>query len=210
MTDSEVFVNDEDTHELVEVKKKGRKPMSEERKEQLREQLRKAREAKKAKKAKGEKVEKEPKVKEVLPATESEPAILVKNVRKTKPAKDHTNEIAELKSQIAELKANKTSKEDLEEIKLLKLEMKEIRAAALEYKKQQKAKEAAQKAKEAEQKAKEVITPDGEAKEQRITTKHKKNEPKKVTMSIEPKIIDDEKPKPRYSTYKKSVWSQFT
>lgn len=203
MTDSEVFVNDEDTHELVEVKKKGRKPMSEERKEQLREQLRKAREAKKAKKAKGEKVEKEPKVKEVLPATESEPAILVKNVRKTKPAKDHTNEIAELKSQIAELKANKTSKEDLEEIKLLKLEMKEIRAAALEYKKQQKAKEAAQKAKEA-------ITPDGQAKEQRITTNHKKNEPKKVTMSIEPKIIDDEKPKPRYSTYKKSVWSQFT
>ena len=200
MADSEVF---EQTHELVEVKKKGRKPMSEERKKELVARLKAGKAKKKALREAGKEIPVEPKVKEVLPATETEPAILVKNVRKTKPAKDHTDDIAELKAQIAELKANKTSKEDLEEIKLLKAEMKEIRSAALEYKKQQKAKEAAQKAKEA-------ITPDGEAKEQRITTKHKKNEPKKVTMSIEPKIIDDEKPKPRYSTYKKSVWSQFT
>ncbi len=194
MADTEVF---EDTHELVEVKKKGRKPMSEERKKELVERLKAGKAKKKALREAGKEIPVEPKVKEVLPATSTEPAVLVKNVRKTKPVKDHTDDIAELKAQIAELKATKTSKADLEEIKLLKAEMKEIRAAALEYKKQQKSKA-------------EPLTVSGEASEQRVTTKHKKNEPKKVTMNIEPKIIDDVKPKPRYSTYQKSIWSQFT
>ena len=199
MADTEVFEN---THELVEVKKKGRKPMSEERKKELVERLKAGKAKKKALREAGKEIPVEPKVKEVLPATSTEPAVLVKNVRKTKPAVDHREELDELKAQIAELKANKTSKADLEEIKLLKAEMKEIRAAALEYKKQQKSQAAAAKV--------EPLTVNGEATEQRVTTKHKKNEPKKVTMSIEPKIIDDEKPKPRYSTYQKSIWSQFT
>ena len=194
MADSEVF---EDTHELVEVKKRGRRPMSDERKKELVERLKAGKARKKALREAGKEIPVEPKVKEVLPATSTEPAVLVKNVRKTKPAKDHTDDIAELKAQIAELKSSKTSKEDLAEIKALKLEMKEIRAAALEYKKQQKSKA-------------EPLNVSGEASEQRVTTKHKKNEPKKVTMSIEPKIIDDVKPKPRYSTYQKSIWSQFT
>lgn len=196
MADTEVF---EDTHELVEVKKKGRKPMSEERKKELVERLKAGKAKKKALREAGKEIPVEPKVKEVLPATSTEPAVLVKNVRKTKPAVDHREELDELKAQIAELKATKTSKADLEEIKLLKAEMKEIRAAALEYKKQQKANAKV-----------EPLTVNGEASEQRVTTKHKKNEPKKVTMSIEPKIIDDVKPKPRYSTYQKSIWSQFT
>ncbi len=196
MADTEVF---EDTHELVEVKKKGRKPMSEERKKELVERLKAGKAKKKALREAGKEIPVEPKVKEVLPATSTEPAVLVKNVRKTKPAVDHREELDELKAQIAELKATKTSKADLEEIKALKLEMKEIRAAALEYKKQQKASPKV-----------EPLTVNGEASEQRVTTKHKKNEPKKVTMSIEPKIIDDVKPKPRYSTYQKSIWSQFT
>lgn len=196
MADTEVF---EDTHELVEVKKKGRKPMSEERKKELVERLKAGKARKKALREAGKEIPVEPKVKEVLPATSTEPAVLVKNVRKTKPAVDHREELDELKAQIAELKATKTSKADLEEIKLLKAEMKEIRAAALEYKKQQKASPKV-----------EPLTVNGEASEQRVTTKHKKNEPKKVTMSIEPKIIDDVKPKPRYSTYQKSIWSQFT
>ncbi len=196
MVDTEVF---EDTHELVEVKKKGRKPMSEERKKELVERLKAGKARKKALREAGKEIPVEPKVKEVLPATSTEPAVLVKNVRKTKPAVDHREELDELKAQIAELKATKTSKADLEEIKLLKAEMKEIRAAALEYKKQQKASPKV-----------EPLTVNGEASEQRVTTKHKKNEPKKVTMSIEPKIIDDVKPKPRYSTYQKSIWSQFT
>jgi len=196
MADTEVF---EDTHELVEVKKKGRKPMSEERKKELVERLKAGKAKKKALREAGKEIPVEPKVKEVLPATSTEPAVLVKNVRKTKPAVDHREELDELKAQIAELKATKTSKADLEEIKLLKAEMKEIRAAALEYKKQQKSTPKV-----------EPLTVNGEATEQRVTTKHKKNEPKKVTMSIEPKIIDDVKPKPRYSTYQKSIWSQFT
>ena len=196
MADTEVF---EDTHELVEVKKKGRKPMSEERKKELVERLKAGKAKKKALREAGKEIPVEPKVKEVLPATSTEPAVLVKNVRKTKPAVDHREELDELKAQIAELKANKTSKADLEEIKLLKAEMKEIRAAALEYKKQQKTTPKV-----------EPLTVNGEASEQRVTTKHKKNEPKKVTMNIEPKIIDDVKPKPRYSTYQKSIWSQFT
>ena len=194
MADSEVF---EDTHELVEVKKRGRKPMSDERKKELVERLKAGKAKKKALREAGKEIPVEPKVKEVLPATSTEPAVLVKNVRKTKPAVDHREELDELKAQIAELKATKTSKADLEEIKALKLEMKEIRAAALEYKKQQKSKA-------------EPLNVSGEASEQRVTTKHKKNEPKKVTMNIEPKIIDDVKPKPRYSTYQKSIWSQFT
>ena len=137
MADTEVF---EDTHELVEVKKKGRKPMSEERKKELVERLKAGKAKKKALREAGKAIPVEPKVKEVLPATSTEPAVLVKNVRKTKPAVDHREELDELKAQIAELKASKTSKADLEEIKLLKAEMKEIRAAALEYKKQQKSK----------------------------------------------------------------------
>ena len=189
MADSEVFV--EDTHELVEVKKKGRKPMSEERKKELVARLKEGKAKKKALREAGKVPPKEAKVKEVLPATETEPAVYVKNVRKTKPAKDHTDDIADLKAQIAELKANKTSKEDLAEIKLLKEEMKEMKAAAVEYRKQQQAKAKAVEA----------------SKEIRVTTKKAKNEPKKVTIQVP---TQEEPPKPRYSTYKKSIWSQFT
>ena len=188
MADSEVFV--EDTHELVEVKKKGRKPMSEERKKELVARLKEGKAKKKALREAGKVPPKEAKVKEVLPATETEPAVYVKNVRKTKPTKDHTDDIADLKAQIAELKANKTSKEDLAEIKLLKEEMKEMKAAAVEYRKQQQAKAKAVEA----------------SKEIRVTTKKAKNEPKKVTIQV-----PTEAPvKPRYSTYQKSIWSQFT
>lgn len=189
MADSEVFV--EDTHELVEVKKKGRKPMSEERKKELVARLKEGKAKKKALREAGKVPPKEAKVKEVLPATETEPAVYVKNVRKTKPTKDHTDDIADLKAQIAELKANKTSKEDLAEIKLLKEEMKEMRATAVEYRKQQQAKA--------------VEAP----KEIRVTTKKAKNEPKKVTIQV-PTEATHEPPKPRYSTYQKSIWSQFT
>jgi len=167
--------------------------MSEERKEQLRTQLKKAREAKKAKKAAGETIAPEPKVKKVLEATSEEPAVYVKNVRKTKPAVDHREELDELKAQIAELKSSKTSKADLEEIRALKLEMKEIRASAVEYKKQQK-----QKALEAK-----ALQKEAEAKQETIiTTKKAKNEPTKPVLEIVT-------PPVAFSTYKKSVWAQF-
>ena len=78
MVDTEVF---EETHELVEVKKRGRKPMSEERKKELVERLKAGKAKKKALREAGKAVPVEPKVKEVLPATTTEPAVLVKNVR---------------------------------------------------------------------------------------------------------------------------------
>ena len=103
--------------------------MSDARKAQLKAQLKLAREKKKALKEAGKEIPKEPKVKVVLEATATEPAIHVKNVRKTK---DHTKDIEELKSQIAELKAH-NSKQDKEELAQLRLEMKNIK----EEKKQQ-------------------------------------------------------------------------
>tara|TARA_R110002012_G_scaffold298110_1_gene496375 strand:+ start:519 stop:1070 length:552 start_codon:yes stop_codon:yes gene_type:complete len=182
MADKEVFVNppeEEETHELIEVKSKKRKPMSDERKAQLKEQLKLAREKKKALKEAGKEIPKEPKLKKVLPATESEPAIYVKNMRKTKI--DHTKDIAELKSQIAELKEH-NNKSDKEELKQLRLEMKEI-------KEQQKL----------------------EKTQQKKLTDYKKPPPK----APEPKVVKPivpaprEVPTPRYSTYQKSIWSQF-
>ena len=178
--DKEVFVapvEEEETHEIVEIKSKKRKPMSDARKAQLKEQLRLAREKKKALKEAGKEIPKEPKVKVVLEATATEPAIHVKNVRKTK---DHTKDIEELKSQIAELKAH-NSKQDKEELAQLRLEMKKIK----EEKKQQTKKVAEYKkpppkAPEPKAKGVEEVVP-------------------------APRVV----PTPRYSTYQKSIWSQF-
>ena len=81
---SDVFVVpkvEEPTHEIVEVKKKRRKPMSPERKAELVERLRLGREKKKALKEAGKlppKKAKKEKIVEVLPATSTEPAVLVK------------------------------------------------------------------------------------------------------------------------------------
>ena len=75
---------DEHVFELKERPKKGRAPMSEERKAVLREQLKAAREKKKALKLEGKEVAKAPKVVKVLEATETEPAVYVKNVKQIK------------------------------------------------------------------------------------------------------------------------------
>ena len=100
---------EEAVFEIKEPKKKGRAPMSEERKEVLREQLRVAREKKKALKAeanaKGKELEKPPKVVKVLDKTEKEPAVYVKNVRKI--IKDPEAEA--LKKELAEMKKAKAN-----------------------------------------------------------------------------------------------------
>ena len=93
MADNEVFENDEPELEVVK-KKNTKKPMSEERKAQLREQLRKAREAKKKKKEAGIEEPKDPnksKVKKMLEAEGEEPAVYVKAVKRV--GKDHTEDI---------------------------------------------------------------------------------------------------------------------
>ena len=188
MADSEVFDVPKvdaptETHELVEVKKKGRKPMSAERKEQLKEQLRKAREKKKALKEAGKTPPKKEKIVEVLPATTTEPAILVKNVRKTNQ-KNYDNEINALRAEIAEMKLQQNSKQDLAEIKELKSELKAMR----------------------DQKKKDKLVADKVIKVKEAPKLEMKiEEPKPVTVA--PPIVVPPPP-PRYSTYKKSIWTQ--
>ena len=191
--DSEVFdvpKVEEPTHELVEVKKKGRKPMSAERKAELVERLRLGKEKKKALKEAGKssttpKKAKKEKIVEVLPATSTEPAVLVKNVRKTK---DHTDDINALKAEIAEMKLHQNSKEDLAEIKQLKSELKAMR----------------------DQKRKEKLVADKTVKVKQTPKLEMKVEPVKeaVTLPVATATLPVAKPAPRYTTYKKSIWSQ--
>ena len=190
---SDVFVVpkvEEPTHEIVEVKKKGRKPMSPERKAELVERLRLGREKKKALKEAGKssttpKKAKKEKIVEVLPATSTEPAVLVKNVRKTK---DHTDDINALKAEIAEMKLHQNSKEDLAEIKQLKSELKAMR----------------------DQKRKEKLVADKTVKVKQTPKLEMKVEPVKevepvATVTLPTATLPVAKPAPRYTTYKKSI-----
>ena len=96
-------VVDDPVFEIKEKVKKGRAPMSEERKEALRTQLKNARDKKKALKAEGKEPPKAPKVVKVLEATKTEPAVYVKNVKKIV----NTEETNLLKKELAEMKAQK-------------------------------------------------------------------------------------------------------
>jgi type I site-specific restriction endonuclease len=195
MADKEVFVTKDEEPELIEVKKKGRRPMSEERKAQLREQLKKAREAKKKakeeRKAKGEpEPKKDPKASKVIkvldqvggdPVAEPLPPVYVKSMKK-----NQSKEIQFLKLEIEELKKNGSSKEDLQMIKELKEEMLELKNVAKQYKEQQ-------------NKLKKIK----ESKEEKVEKVEEQKQPVAQPINIP-------KPVPRYSTYKKSIWSQFT
>ena len=195
--DKEVFVNDNEP-ELIEVKKKGRKAMSPERKEQLKLQLKLAKEKKKAlkeeRKAQGlPPIKKDPKASKVIkvldqvggdPVAEPLPPVYVKAMKK-----NQSKEIEFLRMEIAELKKGGTTKEDLQMIKDLKQEMVELRNVAKQYKEQQ---NKLKKIKEAKPVEKEVV---------------EKVEPVKPAPTP---AIQIPKPVPRYSTYKKSIWTQFT
>ena len=179
--------------EIVEQKKKGRRPMSEERKQQLREQLKKARDAKKAKKDSGEPLAKgKSKVKKMLEATEEEPAVYVKAVKRV--GKDHSEDIKSLKEEIANMKNSQGS--DLTEVRELKAELKELRDLAKQYKLQKKAQA--------------VVQPQAKAKAVAKPNPYGEPQAKAVTVA-QAKPIDIPKPvKKIYSAYKKSIWSQFT
>jgi len=193
--DKEVFVNDNEP-ELIEVKKKGRKAMSPERKEQLKLQLKLAREKKKAlkeeRKAQGlPPLVKDPKASKVIKVLdqvgetpEPLPPVYVKAMKK-----NQSKEIDFLKLEIAELKKGGTTKEDMKMIKELKQEMVELRNVAKQYKEQQNKLKKIKESKE-----KEVV---------------EKVEPVKPIPTPTP-AIQIPKPAPRYSTYKKSIWTQFT
>ena len=195
--DKEVFVKDEEPDvELIEVKKKGRKAMSPERKEQLKLQLKLAREKKKAlkeeRKAQGlPPLVKDPKASKVIKVLdqvgetpEPLPPVYVKAMKK-----NQSKEIDFLKLEIAELKKGGTTKEDMKMIKELKQEMVELRNVAKQYKEQQ-------------NKLKKIK----EFKEKEFV---EKVEPVKPIPTPTP-AIQIPKQAPRYSTYKKSIWTQFT
>ncbi len=192
MADQEVF----DTGEPTKQRKK-RKPMSDSKKLAFKERMRLAREAKRAKadgKEKPVKVKKEKVIdvpldeKVTVPAPVEEVIEPVKPKRKVrhvpKQLDDHEAQLFSLKEEIANLKKGNTSKEDMEEIKSLKAELKEIRDIAKAYKKQQK-----------------------ELKSKEPAPVKKVKEVKEVAPVVSQPI---DIPAPRYSTYKKSIWTQFT
>ena len=106
--------------------------------------------------------------------------------------KNQSKEIEFLKLEIAELKKGGTTKEDMKMIKELKQEMKELRDVAKQYKEQQ---NKLKKIKEAKPVEKEVVEKVEEVPLQKVESAQPINIPKPV---------------PRYSTYKKSIWTQFT
>ena len=185
----------EENPEVVEKPKKVKKQMSPERKEALREQLRKAREKKKANKVARTKKVKEPEpvkmeiIEEPSLSAKKEEIKINKPLSPIKeeiePVVDNSKEIiANLKAEIAELKKGKTTSDDMAEIRALKLEMKDIRDAAKLYKEQKK--KLAQQSK--------VVKP-----------KVVKEPVKEVVKEQAKQAIV--KPVKRYSTYKKSIWA---
>jgi len=202
---SELFVeNDSVSEEPVKKPRKKREPMSAEKKLEFAARMKASREAKK--------LEKE-QAKEQAKLAKEASAPAPKEVQKVvKPKKDrvlrhvpneldiHKHEIDCLKNELLLLKKNKTTnKKDMEEIRELKLEMKELRDAARLYKQSLKKKE----------------TPPAPLKENiKLEIKEppvKAVEPQaKAVTTAQAKPIDIPKPKAKYSTYKKSIWAQFT
>ena len=193
MTDADpkIFVSDivpptAETHELKIVKKKARKPMSQTRKDELKQQLAKAREIKKKKRL-AEKALKDAEKKEA-PAVEAVVEGTEKVLVKTEPVvvdtthletpKTILDQLLELKEEVKALKKGGTSKDDMEEIAALKIEMKDLRDAAKSYKEHQKEKK----------KIKDKVV-------------------KKTKVVKEEPVVAPPAPAPRYSTYKKSIWT---
>ena len=185
--------------EIIEQKKKGRKPMSEERKQALREQLKKARDAKKAKKSGVEPPLPAPssqpkvsKVKKMLEATDEEPAVYVKAVKRV--GKDHSEDIKALKAEIASMRTSQGT--DLDEVRALKTELKELRDIAKQYKHSQQSEK------------KKLVN--------NSVSNNKNNKPNKPNPYGEGSPTNQARPnepvpvKNIYSAYKKSIWSQFT
>ena len=196
---SELFVeSDSVPAEPVKKPRKKREPMSAEKKLEFAARMKASREQKKLEKEQAKEQVKV--VKEKVQAKQTEKVQAKQTDKVVKPKKDrvlrhvpneldiHKHEIDCLKNELLLLKRNKTTnKKDMEEIQELKLEMKELRDAARLYKQSLKKKE----------------TPPAPPKE---NIKVEIKEPVKA----QAKPIDIPKPKAKYSTYKKSIWAQFT
>ena len=183
--DKEVF----DNGEPIKKERKKRAPMSASKKAAFALRMKESREAKK--KAKEKPVDE---LKEKLIPKEQPVAVVEeikkprrKNIRHVPDELDsHLVIINSLKADIAEMKLHQSSKKDLEEIKQLKSELKAIRA---QKKKEQKTKDIVVKVK------------------QEVKQEFVKEEPVLSQTAPAPSVPIDI-PKPRYSTYKKSIWSK--
>ena len=199
--DNEVFDNGDEV--AIKKVKKPRKPMSLSKKAAFAARMKASREAKKAAKAEGlkeKKVEKKVELK-VQPVAEPVPVeevqakqpVRKRNVRHVPNELDsHMELINNLKADIAEMKTMQSSRKDLEEIKALKSELKAIRA---QKRKEEKTKDIVVKVKE--EVKKEFVKEVPQAKQS----------VKPVKEVVAPAPVAPVQ-KPRYSTYKKSIWSK--
>ena len=185
MADNEVF----DNGEPIKKERKKRQPMSASKKAAFALRMKESREAKK--KAKEKPVDE---LKEKLLPKEQAVEVVQEPVEKIKKPRrnirhvpdeldSHLVIINSLKADIAEMKLHQNSKKDLEEIKQLKSELKAIRAQ-----------------KRKEEKTKDIVVKVKEEVKQEFV----KEEPAPTPLPSVPIDI----PKPRYSTYKKSIWSK--
>ena len=191
--DKEVF----DNGEPIKKERKKRAPMSASKKAAFALRMKASREAKKKAKVKPvdelkEKLIPKEQAKQPEVAVVAEPiAEKIKkprrNIRHVPDELDsHMVIINSLKADIAEMKLHQSSKKDLEEIKQLKSELKAIRA---QKRKEEKTKDIVVKVKE------------------KVEKEFVKEEPVLSQTASLPSVPIDI-PKPRYSTYKKSIWSK--
>ena len=180
----------------VKKPRKKREPMSAEKKAEFAARMKASREQKKIEKeqAKAEKEKPvpkekvEPKVEKVVPAKQKKERVL----RHVPNELDiHNHEIQCLKNELLVLKRNKKNNKDMEEVRALKQELIELRDAAKAYKQSLKKKEEPPIKENIKVEIKEPV------KEEVVEQPIKRSPP--ITI-----------PKPKYSTYQKSIWSQFT
>ena len=192
---SELFVENDSVQVPVEPVKKPRKkraPMSDEKKAEFAAKMKAAREKKKAlakqpEKPVKEKVEKVEKVEE--PPASAEAPVKQKKERVLRHVPNeldsHLLLINSLKADIAELKLQQNSKKDLDEIKQLKNELKAIRSQ-----------------KKKDEKVKAVVVKNPKVEEPSASARASE-----AARASEPVPVPVPVAKPRYSTYKKSIWS---
>ena len=197
---SELFVeNDSVPTEPVKKPRKKREPMSDSKKAEFAAKMKAAREKKKLEKEQA-KAEKEQAKAVPVPKEKVEPKVVKpkKNLRHVPNELDiHNHEIQCLKNELLVLKRNKKNNKDMEEIRALKEELIELRDAAKAYKQSQLKKKEEPPIKEnIKVEIKEPVKEDVP------------NVPTKQLPSAQP--INIPKPKPKYTTYQKSIWSQFT
>ena len=194
--DNEVFDNGDEV--AIKKVKKPRKPMSLSKKAAFAARMKASREAKKAAKAETKKV-----VKSALVEVGLKPVEVVEEVQAKQPVKrkrnvrhvpneldSHMELINNLKADIAEMKTMQSSRKDLEEIKALKSELKAIRAQ-----------------KRKEEKTKDIVVKVKEEVKKEFVKEVAVAQVKEAPVAVAP-VAPAPVQKPRYSTYKKSIWSK--